>query len=109
MKFQNGGSLTKQDIKNIKGFNLTETFDPIKMWDIVKGSSEVNNFFNSYINSSGFKRIINNQKTWWKKKDIHIENGFRALLLPVLLDIIKLQNDIILIIILLNYYQQNYL
>lgn len=68
MKFQNGGSLTKQDIKNIKGFNLTETFDPIKMWDIVKGSSEVNNFFNSYINSSGFKRIINNQKTWWKKR-----------------------------------------
>ena len=68
MKFQNGGSLTKQDIKNIKGFNLTETFDPIKMWDIVKGSSEVNNFFNSYINSPGFKRIINNQKTWWKKK-----------------------------------------
>lgn len=68
MKFQNGGSLTKQDIKNIKGFNLTETFDPIKMWDIVKGGSEVNNFFNSYINSSGFKRIINNQKTWWKKR-----------------------------------------
>lgn len=64
MKFQNGGPLTKQDIKNIKGFNLTETSDPIKMWDIVKGSSEVNNFFNSYINSSGFKRIINNQKTW---------------------------------------------
>lgn len=65
MKFQDGGSLTKQDIK---GFNLTETYDPIKMWDIVKGSSEVNNFFNSYINSSGFKRIINNQKTWWKKR-----------------------------------------
>lgn len=68
MKFQNGGSLTKQDIKNIKRFNLTETSDPIKMWDIVKGGSEVNIFFNSYINSSGFKRIINNQKTWWKKK-----------------------------------------
>lgn len=30
MKFQDGGSLTKQDIKNIKGFNLTETLDPIK-------------------------------------------------------------------------------
>ena len=67
MKFQNRGSLTKQDVKNIKGFNLTETFDPIKMLDIVKGSSEVNSFFNSYINSSGFNRIINNQKTWWKK------------------------------------------
>lgn len=44
MKFQNGGSLTKQDIKNIKRFNLTETSDPIKMWDIVKGGSEVNIF-----------------------------------------------------------------
>lgn len=65
-KGQNG--LSTKDINNIKGLNLTTASDPIKTWDIVKGNNEVNDWFNSYINSPGFQRILNNQSNWWKQR-----------------------------------------
>lgn len=60
--------LTTKDINNIKGLNLTTASDPVITWNIVKGNNEVNDFFNSYINSEGFNRIINNQENWWKAR-----------------------------------------
>ena len=60
--------LSTKDISNIKELNLTTISDPVTTWDIVKGNNEINNFFNSYINSEGFNRIINNKENWWKAR-----------------------------------------
>ena len=68
-KAQRGLSI--KDINNIKGLNLTTISDPVTTWDIVKGNNEVNNFFNSYINSVGFNRIGG-------KLGIHIESFGRV-------------------------------
>ena len=33
-----------------------------------KDTSDVSEFFNSYLKSKGIQRILNNQKTWWEKR-----------------------------------------
>lgn len=39
-----------------------------KEWKFQKDSSDVSQYFNEYLNSEGIKRIINNQKNWWKTR-----------------------------------------
>ena len=39
-----------------------------KEWKFQKDTSDVADYFNSYLNSQGFERIINNQNNWWKAR-----------------------------------------
>ena len=65
-KYQTGGPLTQQDKNRL--WKLNETMgandsqqEYFNYWKFQKGDSEVRNYFNSYLDSPGFKRIINNQ------------------------------------------------
>lgn len=72
-KHQNGGTLSQKDKDILWLFNekfganssKDEYFD---YWKFQKGSSEVNNFFNSYLKSKGVQRILNNQDKWWESR-----------------------------------------
>ena len=37
-------------------------------WNFTPIDSEVSDYFNSYLKSSGINRILNNQNTWWKSR-----------------------------------------
>ena len=69
-KYQNGGVLTAEDkarlwkLNQIMGANDYQQ-RYFNFWKFQKGDSEVKNYFNSYLDSPGFKRIINNQNKWW--------------------------------------------
>ena len=63
-KHQHGGVLSQED-KDIlwlfnEDFGANSSKDKyFKYWDFQKGSPEVNDYFNSYLKSSGIKRILN--------------------------------------------------
>lgn len=72
-KYQTGGPLTQQDKNRL--WKLNEKMGAndsqqefFNYWIFQKGDSEVRNYFNSYLDSPGFKRIINNQNEWWKSR-----------------------------------------
>ena len=44
-----------------------EKFD-LEQFDIQKDTSDVDSFFNSYLQSQGLQRILKNQKQWWNKR-----------------------------------------
>ena len=54
-------------------FELDIDFDNLEE---KKDTSDVSEFFNSYLKSKGIKRILNNQKTWWENRH-PIEKFFR--------------------------------
>lgn len=66
--------LTEEDRKRI--LLLKKYYDDIKIsneqffnnWQFEKDNSDVADYFNSYLNSEGFERILNNQTEWWKKR-----------------------------------------
>lgn len=64
-KVQQG--LNTQDIINIKTLPGYSN-NAVEYWKFSKGNSEPAKFFQSYINSQGFKRILNNQTRWWKAR-----------------------------------------
>ena len=72
-KHQHGGVLSQED-KDIlwlfnEDFGANSSKDKyFKYWDFQKGSPEINDYFNSYLKSSGIKRILNNQDKWWKSR-----------------------------------------
>lgn len=61
-------NLNKQDVDNITGLQYILGNHPFVNYNIYKNNQEVNNFFNSYVNSQGFNRILNNQENWWKQR-----------------------------------------
>lgn len=69
-KYQNGGVLTSEDkarlwkLNDRMGANSSQQ-KYFNYWKFQKGDSEIRNYFNSYLDSPGFKRIINNQNKWW--------------------------------------------
>lgn len=73
-KHQQGGNLSKEDKDILWQFRGTFGHDNkgqdeyFNYWQFQRGDDDVNNYFNSYIGSPGFKRIINNQNKWWKKR-----------------------------------------
>ena len=40
----------------------------INDWEFQKDTSDVSEFFNSYLESKGLQRILDNQSKWWKKR-----------------------------------------
>lgn len=72
-KHQHGGNLNKEDKDRLWEFRDKFGVDDTKeeyfdYWDFQKGDKQLENYFNSYLNSEGFNRIINNQNKWWKKR-----------------------------------------
>lgn len=74
IKYQNGGNtLTQKDKNRLWDFHERFGADRSKehyfnCWNFQKGNQEVSNYFNSYLNSPGFNRIINNQNRWWESR-----------------------------------------
>ena len=73
-KKQSGGNvLSQKDKDHLWEFRDKFGADDTKeeyfdYWDFQKGDKQLENYFNSYLNSEGFNRIINNQNKWWKKR-----------------------------------------
>lgn len=72
-KHQYGGNLSKEDEDILWQFRTTFGHDQSKedyfnFWNFRKRDVPITDYFNSYLNSQGFKRIINNQNTWWKRR-----------------------------------------
>lgn len=74
ISYQNGGNMLSQEDKN-RLWDYRERFGADKskehyfnFWNFQKGNQEVSNYFNSYLNSPGFNRIINNQNKWWESR-----------------------------------------
>lgn len=66
-------SLSQEDKNRLWDFHEEFGADRSKehyfnFWNFQKGSQEVSNYFNSYLNSPGFRRIINNQNKWWESR-----------------------------------------
>lgn len=73
-KKQSGGNVLSQKDKDYL-WQFHETFgaDDTKEeyfdhWDFQKEDKGLQKYFTSYLNSPGFKRIINNQNKWWKDR-----------------------------------------
>lgn len=73
-KHSEGGELTPEDsvrlVKLKPRFNGPDASDEefFNTWNFKKDDSDVANYFNSYLNSKGFGRIINNQNKWWESR-----------------------------------------
>lgn len=65
--------LTEEDKKillNLKELYSGNSTDDhfFQYWDWQKDTSDVDDYFKSYLNSKGFERILNNQNKWWEKR-----------------------------------------
>lgn len=67
---KNSKQLTKEDkriLNQVKNRDY-KYYDDFYNWNWEKDTSNVDEYFNSYLDSEGFDRIINNQKQWWRKR-----------------------------------------